>query len=223
MQREIKIDKIVRSRRRTIALIITKDAALEVRAPRLMPLRFIWNFIERKQNWILRKQEFMRNNLLAYAPKMFLDGEEFWYLGTMYPLKIINSSKIILSENLQFPSALLNDANKHLTAWYKKEARAIITERIVYYADLVKLKYKTIKITSAKTRWGSCSARGGLNFTWRLVMAPLAVVDYVVVHELVHLVERNHSQRFWQKVANIMPDYQARRRWLKQNGNKMGF
>jgi hypothetical protein len=82
-------------------------------------------------------------------------------------------------------------------------------------------RYATIRITSAKTRWGSCGSSGSLNFPWRLVMAPLDVIDYVIVHELVHLRIRNHSKRYWEAVKRIMPDYKARLDWLKQNGHRL--
>jgi len=221
--REIEINKIIRSRRRTLALVITKDALLEVRAPFYAPLNYILKFVKQKQHWIRRKQEFILENIVKNTPKKFLDGEEFLHLGKTYPLKIFDANKIVLADCLHFPSILLGDAKKYLTKWYKQQAEEIITERVVWYANLVGLKYKTIKITSAKTRWGSCGVHGNLNFTWRLIMAPPDVVDYVVVHELAHLVVHNHSKRFWLKVEDIMPNYKEKRVWLRKNGKSLGF
>jgi predicted metal-dependent hydrolase len=90
-----------------------------------------------------------------------------------------------------------------------------------HYASQYGFQYKKIGITSAQTRWGSCSANGSLNFSWRLILAPMEAVDYVVVHELVHTVHHNHSRRFWQKVGKIMPDYKERRKWLRKNGQRL--
>ncbi len=104
-------------------------------------------------------------------------------------------------------------------AWYKKQARAVLTERAGYFARKHGFEIGKIRITSARTRWGSCSTKKTLSFTWRLVMAPPEVVDYVVVHELCHLRELNHSRAFWAQVEAILPDYKGKRKWLKENGN----
>ena len=102
--------------------------------------------------------------------------------------------------------------------WYRQQARTVFTERVELYAQKYGFEYAKIRISSARTRWGSCSSKGTLSFTWRLVMAPLEIVDYVVVHELSHLREHNHSKAFWAQVAAILPDYKSRRKWLKVNG-----
>jgi predicted metal-dependent hydrolase len=107
---------------------------------------------------------------------------------------------------------------KLFTAWYKQQARWVLAERVQWFASRCKFTYTQVRISSAHTRWGSCSSRGTLSFTWRLVMAPLEVVDYVVVHELAHLRVRNHSPAFWKEVEAILPDYKARQKWLKTNG-----
>ncbi|MFH1362083.1 MAG: M48 family metallopeptidase [bacterium] len=99
------------------------------------------------------------------------------------------------------------------------KARELIPERVAYYSALYRIKYSRIKINSAKKRWGSCSAKGNLNFSWRLAMVPLEVIDYVVVHELAHIVHRNHSKRFWALVAKLYPNYKACRKWLRHDGH----
>ncbi|MBI3580553.1 MAG: M48 family metallopeptidase [Nitrospinae bacterium] len=103
--------------------------------------------------------------------------------------------------------------------WYKRRAASKIKERVEYWARLAGLRHGGIRINSAAKRWGSCGRNGGLNFSWRLVMAPHAALDYVVVHELSHLVHMNHSPDFWNTVRRIMPDYDAGRQWLKNNGH----
>ncbi len=99
-----------------------------------------------------------------------------------------------------------------------KAAREKITERAAYYAPVLGVTYGKITIRDQKTRWGSCSEKGNLNFTWKLILAPPEVLDYVVVHELCHRLEMNHSRRFWEHVARVLPDYETRRAWLKENG-----
>jgi predicted metal-dependent hydrolase len=102
--------------------------------------------------------------------------------------------------------------------WYKEKAYEKISERVEWYAKKRGFVYNKINITDANQRWGSCSPKGNLNFSWRLIMAPLSVVDYVVVHELVHLEERNHTKFFWTKVKMLIPEYEKYKKWLKENG-----
>ena len=122
-------------------------------------------------------------------------------------------------------SFLLSDSYKDrakaeevFCTWYREQARAVLSDRVSAYAQQWGFPQPSIRITAAKTRWGSCSSRGGLNFTWRLVQAPLEIIDYVVVHELCHMKQHNHSRAFWALVAEILPDYQKHRYWLKENG-----
>ena len=103
----------------------------------------------------------------------------------------------------------------------KKRARPIFLARASYYAPVVGVRFQRLAVRSQRSKWGSCSARGGLNFNCLLLLAPAEVLDYVVVHELCHLREMNHSPRFWAEVARVFPDYAAARRWLKQNGESL--
>jgi predicted metal-dependent hydrolase len=105
--------------------------------------------------------------------------------------------------------------------WYHLQARQVIGEQVTIRANQHGFTYRSLRITSANRRWGSCGPKGTLNFSWRLVMAPLAVIDYVIVHELVHLEIKNHSHAFWEQVAQIMPDYSVRIAWLKANGRNL--
>lgn len=108
--------------------------------------------------------------------------------------------------------------NPELEKAYRQKARERITQRTDYFAALMGVSYNRISIGAAKTRWGSCSARGNLNFHWKLILMPPQVLDYVVVHELAHRKEMNHSPRFWAEVETMLPDYKQRRKWLKENG-----
>ena len=103
--------------------------------------------------------------------------------------------------------------------WYRARALQVLSERVNLLAARFGFRYEKLRITSARTRWGSCSSRGTLSFVWRLVMAPLEVIDYVVIHELTHLKIKNHSAQFWAEVARLMPAYKSSRDWLKKNGH----
>ena len=102
----------------------------------------------------------------------------------------------------------------------KKRAENVLKERCCYYAGLMGVSYGSITVREQKTRWGSCSAKGNLNFNWKLVLMPEEILDYVVVHELAHRLQMNHSTEFWDEVEKILPDYRKRRQWLKENGQK---
>lgn len=110
---------------------------------------------------------------------------------------------------------------RRLEAPYRQAAKEYIPKRADYYAAILGVTYNTITIRDQKTRWGSCSGKGNLSFNWRLILAPPKVLDYVVVHELCHRKEMNHSPRFWALVESIMPDYQQYRKWLKENGDAL--
>ncbi len=210
---EIKIDKIIRSKRRTIALEVARDATLIVRAPYRTPLDFIEKVVFKKRFWIKEKQEFVRDRCKKVIPKKFVSGEGFLYLGDMYKLEFVDVMNMPIVFDSSFKIARKNYymAKEILITWYKAQAYQKISERVNWHSSLSGLKYNKIKLSDAQKRWGSCSAKGNLNFSWRLIMAPLRVIDYVVVHELAHLEEKNHSKRFWNKIKIMLPDYEQYR------------
>ncbi len=217
---EIIIDKIIRSRRRTIALMVSADAALIVRAPMVVTMEYISNLVHRKRAWIIAKKKQALARGAVTPRKEFVSGEEFLYLGKRYALKIEKCTAITAANYLYFPEKYIKRARVKMIQWYKQKALEIITERAGQYSAMTGWRFTSLSITSAQKRWGSCGPRGALHFSWRLIMAPLDVIDYVVVHELVHIPERNHSPRFWHKVGMVMPDYKERKQWLKEHGIK---
>ncbi len=189
-----------------------------VRAPLKAPERLIHAFVESKSAWINEKKALALQHVNVPARK-FIDGEKFLLLGKQVPLRVVDERTaltfqdgFLLSRQAQ-PKALAI-----FEKWYKAQAVKVLSERVIYYSAIHGFHYEKIRITSARTRWGSCSSRGTLSFTWRLVMAPLGVVDYVVIHELAHLKIKNHSNIFWNEVARLMPTYKSSRDWLKKNG-----
>jgi len=217
----IDIEKIVRTKRKTIALQITDDGTLIIRSPLEATDETIMKVIARHKKWIESKKRYIDSRDPKYAPKEFVNGEGFLYLGNYYRLKIVDSQK----EPLKFENGFylsreaLPQAREVFINWYKNMAYQKILERVQWYAKKGGFKYNKINITNAQKRWGSCSLKGNLNFSWRIIMAPLNVLDYVVVHELVHLVEYNHKKTFWNKVKVLMPYYEQYKDWLKNNGH----
>lgn len=220
----VKIDEIIRTRRKTIALIVHSDGRVIVRAPLRASARQIQAMVDQKADWIRAKQELLKQHAPAGPlPKHYQDGEFFWYLGQQYPLQIVARARtpLRLDGVFQLDRAALEQAAEVFTHWYREQARAYLSQAAAAYAAQYGFHFERIKITSAQTRWGSCSSKGTLSFTWRLIMAPRDVVDYVVIHELVHTMEHNHGPRFWARVGQIVPDYKQKVAWLKENGSKL--
>ena len=198
--------------------MVTHDAMLVVRAPMRTPLHYIEKLVAEKSDWIERKiREFEKRP--KATKKTFQAGEEFLYLGKKYRLALSDGLKIETTKDLElfFPRVFLWRAHPRMLDWYKKQAQKEICERTKIMAEKLNLTYSSLKISNAKTNWGSCGPKNSLNFNWRLIMAHERVVDYVIIHELMHIVEKNHSAKFWNKVASVMPEYKTARKWLREN------
>jgi predicted metal-dependent hydrolase len=219
------VDKIVHSHRKTLAVIVQRDGKVIVRAPRGMPNDHVRRFVDEKASWIQKKKEEAQQRH-AQTYRHFAAGELFFYLGQNYPLVIFqgNSPHLTFKDNqFQLAQTALPGAAGVFTAWYQKQAHRVIPPRVHVLADHYGLSFERVRISSARTRWGSCSTRGTLSFTWRLIMAPPEVIDYVIIHELAHTVVQNHSAQFWSKVAEFMPDYTSHLGWLKKNGYRLSL
>lgn len=207
-----------------MALTVSREGTLTVRAPLRFPIDRIEAFIEEKRIWVDRVTEKMRLRSEEKGNHTYQDGEVFWYVGARYPLRLSERAAPSLSfsgNEFVLARRFHSRAKERFLAWYRREAKRVLAERVEYLARENNLHYQSIKINTAKTRWGSCSGKGNLNFSFRLVMAPLPIIDYVVVHELVHLAHKNHSRAFWNAVAVMYPDFETARRWLKKNGHML--
>lgn len=215
---KIKIDKIIRSKRKTISLVILPNASLVVRAPIESTLEYINKIVSKKSSWIKESKQQVKKRGINTREKEYVNGEGFLFLGKAYKLKIQNSEEIKLGEYLFLPKKFIDDPRTKLIEWYRERALEKITDRVNWFSKNTGWKYKTIKISNAQTRWGSCGPKGTLNFSWRLVMAPVNIIDYVVVHELAHTQEKTHSIHFHNKIKTVLTDYEKREKWLKEKG-----
>jgi len=218
----IQIDRIIRSDRRTIALVIDRDGSLTVRAPVSTPDSIINDLVLKKRDWITRKRAELKSRPAPLA-RQFINGEEFQFLGRTCRLQIVETGNnpapaIRLGDRLYVPDIFLPDIRVRLKRWYAAEAETVLKARCKQYEVLTGLKPSSVQITGAERRWGSCSPGGRIHFSWRLVMAPPEVIDYVIVHELIHIGQPDHSREFWRKVRDVMPEYKKRRDWLKERG-----
>jgi len=193
-----------------------------VRAPLHCSNKIIEKAVENDRDWILRRQKYEREHCKPAFPKKYITGEEFLYLGKSYKLIISATSGVPLiftGINFVLTANYAKNARELFIQWYSKEAFRIISDRANLYSYITGMKYKKLRISNAQHRWGSCSAKGNLNFSWSLIMAPLEVIDYVIVHELIHIKIKGHSKDFWQKVSEFIPEYILRRKWLNENQN----
>jgi hypothetical protein len=214
---------IIRSKRKTFALEVKRDGSLVVRAPLRATRAQVEALVNQKGDWIKAKQELVKSLYPPASPRRYVDGEEFLYLGQSYRLAIVDggAEPLVLSDRFYLASQALPGAPAVFEAWYRQQAFQVISRRVEWFASRDGFVYRQVKISRARTRWGSCSPTGVLSFSWRLVMAPLGVIDYVVIHELVHLHVKNHSRAFWDRVKVLMPDYKVQLAWLKQNGYRL--
>lgn len=172
--------EIIYSSRKTLAIQITPDGKVKVRAPKHTPASVIEHLLTEKESWILKHTK----------------------------------SSVHSTPHPQPLTARERDR-------YREIARAIFAQKVSYYAAIMNVTYNRISIREQKTRWGSCSSLGNLNFNWRLIFAPEEVVDYVVVHELAHRIEMNHSKAFYHIIESVLPDYKRSQKWLRDNGQSL--
>ena len=215
----MKIDRIIRTKRKSVAMHFTDEGELVVRAPLYMSRRGIEKIVARyedKLEAVKHKLE-LRRTLIK---KEYAAGEEFFYLGKKYKLVLTDNpaKPIDFNNGFYLGSKYRRFGLELFTALYMDLGYDYISKRAEYYSRLMKLDFKRISITKANKRWGSCSTKGTVNFSWRLIMAPPEIVDYVVVHELAHLSVPNHSAAFWAVVRQFCPDYKKLLAWLKANG-----
>lgn len=217
-----KIDQLVFSDRKSIGIKITPEGEVEVRAPRGFPQRRIKQLVAEKQHWIKKKLVLMQQKLAQIPKRRFVGGEEFLYLGRQYQLELVKDLKeeVVLNGRLQVRKQKSNRVKTALEKWYRSQAEKVLKTQAAIFIKQEGFSVNKIKISWAKKRWGSYSSKTkNLNFNWRIVMAPIKVLDYVVVHELVHSEQQNHSAKFWKRVNAILPDYRKHKQWLNNNSH----
>lgn len=212
--------ELVRSKRRTLAITIDGGGRCVVRAPLRMPLREIEAFVNEKRSWIETKlHEIKIKTAIALPEPQLQDGAEWIIAGKKLHVKFVSGTakNYVAFKGNTFecsPELSRTALIKFLCAF----AKEFFCQRIEKYVAAVGAEPRCVKVSEAHGRWGSCSAQNVLNFSWRLIFAPLPLIDYVVVHELCHIGCMNHSKIFWQRVASVMPDYAIRRKALKEYG-----
>lgn len=211
------------ARRKTVGITVERDGSLVLTAPQDCSVERVEQIAREKQFWVYTK--LAEKNLLFRSPppKEYVSGETFFYLGRSYRLKLVAATVQAAPLRLLHGHFLLcRDAialaDQHFVRWYSEHGQAWLARRVARLASRIGVSPAGVEVRNLGYRWGSCSAAGGLNFHWRSVLLPPRIVEYVVAHELVHLLVPNHGAEFWARLERAMPDYEVRKGWLAERG-----
>lgn len=218
------------NRRKTVAIQVASASQVIILAPNFLKGEKIREIVKKKAKWIIEKQNYFKKVETLFPPKEFVSGEQVLYQGRKYRLKVaekkddfpdnlaISGRKIVATVDPELNADEKKSAiKKAILKWYLSEADQIIRQRTKRYIPILDVMPRKIEIKDQEKRWGSCSSKSVLRFNWRIIMAPISIIDYVVVHELCHLKVKNHSPAFWRLMSLAVPDYRKRRDWLRKN------
>lgn len=221
---------LVRSNRKTTSIYIERDGGVTVRVPEIFTQEDVEKIIERKRYWIYKSLAEWRELNATRVHRQFVSGEGFLYLGRSYRLKLVKDQKpplilkngyfMMRSDQTGSPAG---DPDEMFKDFYRDRGKIKIPERVSYYESKMGVYPQDVRIMELKNRWASCTAKGRINFHWKCMMAPMTILDYIVVHEMTHLIHPNHTEAFWNEVDKVLPDYRERKEWLRVNGAGMGL
>jgi predicted metal-dependent hydrolase len=211
--------KLIYSKRKTIAVTVERDRSVVVRAPEGIDASEVRTAVAAKKLWIYEKLRHPQKYGKSVPAKEFVSGETVLYLGRSYRLEVQKGEEDIrFVGKFVVTGATRDRANSLFAKWYRARANEQISERVARHARNLGVQFNAVHVTDLKYRWGSCTPKNNLNFNWKLIQAPVFVIDYVIVHELAHLLEDNHTPRFWTIVKAQIPDYEKAKSWLRTHG-----
>ncbi len=205
--------EIIKTRRRSIALIINSKGELIVRAPYYVNKTAVLEFVAHKQDWIHKQLQLVEQEKECCQPLSLAEKEKISILGQTYYLTLQEVPQItVQGENLLLP---FNVKNKDVEEYLKSRLLPLVTRLVQIFARVMEVTPLAVSLSGAKTKWGSCSYTNRLKFSWHLCFCPLEVITYVVVHELSHIKYKSHNKQFWQQVEEVLPSYREQEDWLK--------
>ena len=210
---------VVRSNRRTISLEITPEGRVLVRAPRNCARSYIDRFVQEKSHWIQVHQARVLEAQACRNGFRLQDGDSMMFCGSPYRVILTEQRRLSLDleqKTLTLPDLPVDQLVPGVQRIYKRAGLPWIEQRLAHWAERMQITYGRVTISSAVRRWGSCSSKGDIHISWLLLFAPEKAMDYVLIHELCHRVEFNHSRAFWALVGRYMPDYPAQKQTLRQ-------
>ncbi|MBR5415102.1 MAG: M48 family metallopeptidase [Thermoguttaceae bacterium] len=213
------------SRRKTMNIIVERDGSLVVQAPKSMTDSEVAAILDKREYAVFRNIADWKVANQERIFHRFLPGQTFLFLGRSYPLEFCARQRkhLLLTDNSFSLRESVAEPRRAFVKFYKKQAKTIIPEQVTFFEKYFSRKPIAVRIREMPARWGSCTPTGNLYFNWRCIMLPPGIIDYLIVHELAHLEELNHSAAFWQKVAVVLPDYERRRDWLRRHGVQADF
>lgn len=220
------------ARRKTLAITVHPDNRVIVAAPATYPQKNIVEFVQKKSDWVRKIIAANLQRMQQTQVKRFETGEKILYMGREYTLRVERgpSPRVTLEDGhicVRLPAGSTAseplEVKHHLRGWYLACALAKVKEKVPLYANRIGVNPGFVTIKSMKSRWGSCSIRGRISLAWNIIMAPEQILDYLIVHELCHMVHHNHSAEYWGLVESIIPDHRERRKWLRENGNRLSL
>lgn len=226
---------IRRTGRKSVSVVVDPDDGVQVVAPRQAKAEYLAGVVERRADWIVQKLADI-DSVARPLKRDFVNGERYHYLGRQYELRLdkaarnqpplvkLKSGRFVVTANIGRGGAMRRMVVRSaLTEWYREHAVTQLGERVEMYTNKLGLKPGQLLIRQPRKRWASCDKDGNLRFHWRLIMAPMLLVDYVVAHELCHLRHLDHSPAYWRMLRAVMPDFEARRDRLRRLGARLGF
>ncbi|MFP5110183.1 M48 family metallopeptidase [Neobacillus sp. C211] len=215
--------------RTSMGIYIDVYGNVEIQAPKGTSDELILQLLEEKWDWIQQKSTEMKDRTLGQKVKVYDHGETFLYLGDEYPIQVsqditIKQDYVVLEgDKLYIYVKQLEDEKikQALKRFYYQQCKTLVERSIRSYQSNFKIKPRSIRISDNNRNWGTCDSRQQLTFNWKLAMAPLKVIDYVVVHEMCHMVHLNHDRSFWRLVGKIIPEYEQMENWLALSSWKM--
>jgi len=212
-------------RRRNVGITVDRDGSLIINAPTNCSSATLQSIVLGKSLWIYTKLSEKEKLFRASSPKQYISGEGFYYLGRSYRLLLIKpeDARVEALRLLQGRFMLRRDelhcAERHFVSWYIERGQLWLSNKVNLFASRIGVVPKKVTVQNLGFRWGSCHPSGRVNFHYRIMQLPPRIIEYLVVHELIHLCKPNHDQEFWDRIRMILPDYSARRKWLVENGS----
>lgn len=213
--------EVVRRNRKSSSLIVENDGTVKLIVPYDTLDKDIENIIESKRYWIYTKKAEFEHLNYSKVERKFVNGQGFLYLGSSYRLEIVEDLDAdikLYRGKFYIRRDKVDSGIEVFKAFYKEKGISRIAERVEYYKGMMGVNPNNLRVMELQNRWGSCTDKGNLNFNWKCMMAPLTIIDYIVVHELAHLKYKDHGVEFWNMIDKVMPDYEKRKSWLRDNG-----
>lgn len=212
--------KVVFSKRKTLNITVERDRSIVVRAPENLSRERIEQIVYSKRQWINAKMNHAQKYPVDIQPKEFISGESLMYLGKNYQLQVVDEplEGVQFNHKFKISKSEQTQANQLFKQWYLRKALEKIQPVAKRYAQNLGVEFNECKTSEMKYRWGSCTPNNNIIFNWRIIKAPMFVVEYLVAHELVHLIESNHTAKFWHILSVQIPNYQRAKKWLKEKG-----